>query len=110
MPYSRISGSLSSPNFDVVIDMGNPFLNRTVDGFLKIGTVSASRVAAEETYNCLRKGSVSSHMMKETVSLIISVNEMSWGNPGTIGFIFRSPNSIVYYFWVHLTNRSLVHS
>ncbi|KAK1256602.1 hypothetical protein QJS04_geneDACA025067 [Acorus gramineus] len=66
MPYSRFSGSLSSPKVDVVIDMGNPFLNRTVDGFLKIGTVSASRVAAEETYHCIKRGSVSKHKIQET--------------------------------------------
>ncbi|KAK1312454.1 hypothetical protein QJS10_CPA07g00200 [Acorus calamus] len=67
MPYSRFSGSLSSPRVDVVIDMGNPFLNRTVDGFLKIGTVSASRVAAEETYHCIKRGSVSKHKIQETL-------------------------------------------
>ncbi|KAK1265727.1 hypothetical protein QJS04_geneDACA011262 [Acorus gramineus] len=67
MPYSRFSGSLSSPKVDVVIDMGNPFLNRTVDGFLKIGTVSASRVAAEETYHCIKRGSVSKHKIQETL-------------------------------------------
>ncbi|KAK1299056.1 hypothetical protein QJS10_CPB14g01554 [Acorus calamus] len=67
MPYSRFSGSLSSPKVDVVIDMGNPFLNRTVDGFLKIGTVSASRVAAEETYHCIKRGSVSKHNIQETL-------------------------------------------
>jgi hypothetical protein len=39
MPVSSISGSVSSPQVDVVIDMGNPYLNLTVDGFLKIGTV-----------------------------------------------------------------------
>lgn len=39
MHSSRFSGSLSSPSLDVAIDMGNPFLNVTVDGFLKIGTV-----------------------------------------------------------------------
>ena len=39
MPHSRFSGSVSSPKVDVAIDMGNPFLNLTVDGFLKIGTV-----------------------------------------------------------------------
>ena len=42
MPHSRFSGSLRSPKIDVVIDMGNPFLNRTVDGFLKIGAVRSS--------------------------------------------------------------------
>jgi hypothetical protein len=41
MPRSGFYGSLSSPKVDVVIDMGNPFLNRTVDGFLKIGAVRA---------------------------------------------------------------------
>jgi len=39
MPHSRFSGSVSTPKVDVAIDMGNPFLNLTVDGFLKIGTV-----------------------------------------------------------------------
>lgn len=39
MPHSRFSGSLNSPKVDVAIDMGNPLLNLTVDGFLKIGTV-----------------------------------------------------------------------
>ncbi|XP_031484628.1 outer envelope pore protein 16, chloroplastic [Nymphaea colorata] len=48
------------PTVDVFIDMGHPLLNRTVDGFLKIGAVGAARVAAEESYHCIRKGSVSS--------------------------------------------------
>jgi hypothetical protein len=39
MPYRRFSGSVSSPTVDFAIDMGNPFLNHTVDGFLKIGVV-----------------------------------------------------------------------
>jgi hypothetical protein len=39
MPRSRFSGSLTTPKVDVAIDMGNPLLNLTVDGFLKIGTV-----------------------------------------------------------------------
>ncbi|KAJ8632598.1 hypothetical protein MRB53_025934 [Persea americana] len=34
--------------------MGNPFLNLSLDGFLKIGTVGALRVAAEESYHCMR--------------------------------------------------------
>ena len=53
MPRGGFSGSLRSPKIDVVIDMGNPFLNRTVDGFLKIG---ACKVAAEETFDCLHRG------------------------------------------------------
>ncbi|GMY39378.1 outer envelope pore protein 16, chloroplastic-like [Fagus crenata] len=56
MPRSRFSGSLSTPKVDVAIDMGNPLLNLTVDGFLKIGTVAATRVVAEDAYHVLRKG------------------------------------------------------
>lgn len=61
MPRSSFSGSLSSPKLDVVIDMGNPFLNLTVDGFLKIGIVAATRSVAEDTFHIIRKGSISSN-------------------------------------------------
>ncbi|XP_045804250.1 outer envelope pore protein 16, chloroplastic-like [Trifolium pratense] len=67
MPWSRISGSVSSPQVDVVIDMGNPFLNLTLDGFLKIGTVAASRALAEDAYHIVRKGSISSNDFEKTL-------------------------------------------
>ncbi|KAK9156659.1 hypothetical protein Scep_003233 [Stephania cephalantha] len=67
MPRSRFAGSLSSPKIDVVIDMGNPFLNHTVDGFLKIGAVAATKVAAEETYHCIRKGNVSKNNLEHSL-------------------------------------------
>ncbi|MFS7944766.1 hypothetical protein Hanom_Chr06g00516171 [Helianthus anomalus] len=35
-------GSLSSPKVEVLVDMGNPLLNHTLDGLLKIGTVCFS--------------------------------------------------------------------
>ena len=64
MPRSRFAGSLSTPRVDVAIDMGNPFLNLTVDGFLKIGTVAATRAAAEDAYHMAKKGSVSRHSVE----------------------------------------------
>ncbi|MQM13416.1 hypothetical protein Taro_046341 [Colocasia esculenta] len=70
MPRSRFSGSLSWPRFDVVIDMGNPSLNRTIDGFVMIGTVAAARVAAEEAYhriNHLRKGTFPGHTLHDSL-------------------------------------------
>ncbi|KAB1226008.1 Outer envelope pore protein 16, chloroplastic [Morella rubra] len=67
MPRSRFSGSLNSPKVDVAIDMGNPILNLTVDGFLKIGTVAATRAVAEDAYHCLKKGSISSHNFEHTL-------------------------------------------
>ncbi|CAL5388886.1 unnamed protein product [Camellia sinensis] len=54
MPRSRFAGSLMSPKVDLMIDMGNPFLNLTVDGFLKIGTVAVAKAAAEETYDIFK--------------------------------------------------------
>ncbi|CAH9114459.1 unnamed protein product [Cuscuta epithymum] len=69
MPRSRFAGSLTSPKVDVVIDMGNPFLNHTVDAFLKIGTVAAVKTAAEESYYMVERGRVSqdklSHSLKK---------------------------------------------
>ncbi|AQK95516.1 Outer envelope pore protein 16-1, chloroplastic [Zea mays] len=67
MPRSGISGTLRSPQIDVVIDTGNPFLNRTVDGFLKIGAVGACKVAAEETFDCLHRGDVSKRKVEHAL-------------------------------------------
>ncbi|KAJ0567034.1 hypothetical protein HanIR_Chr06g0280191 [Helianthus annuus] len=39
MPKTTFMGSLSSPKVEVLVDTGNPLLNHTLDGFLKIGTV-----------------------------------------------------------------------
>ncbi|KAL2508451.1 Outer envelope pore protein 16-1 [Forsythia ovata] len=58
MSRSILSGSYTSPKVDLIVDMGNPFLNLTVDGFLKIGTVAAARVAAEEAYYVVKRGAV----------------------------------------------------
>jgi len=67
MPQKRFSGSLTAPKVDVAIDMGNPFLNLTVDGFLKIGTVAATRAAAEDAYHVVKKGSISKHNFEHTL-------------------------------------------
>ncbi|KAF0925671.1 hypothetical protein E2562_017238 [Oryza meyeriana var. granulata] len=56
MAHSGFSGSLTSPKFDLAVNMGHPFLNRTVDGFLKIGAIGACKVAADETFNYLHRG------------------------------------------------------
>jgi len=67
MPHGRISANVHSPTVGVMIDMGNPLLNRTLDGFLKIGTVGASRVVVEETYGALSKGKVTKHDLEHTL-------------------------------------------
>uniref|UniRef100_A0A7N0V905 Uncharacterized protein n=1 Tax=Kalanchoe fedtschenkoi TaxID=63787 RepID=A0A7N0V905_KALFE len=67
MPRSRIAGVLSSPKVDVAIDMGNPFLNLTVDGFLKIGTVAATRSVAEDAYHVVKRGSLRSNDLEHSL-------------------------------------------
>ncbi|KAJ6837040.1 outer envelope pore protein 16, chloroplastic [Iris pallida] len=68
MPRSSLTGGLiGSPKVEVFVDMGHPFLNRTFDGFLKIGTVAATSVVAEETYHCVRKGSISKAKVEDAL-------------------------------------------
>ncbi|KAL8254724.1 hypothetical protein R6Q59_032945 [Mikania micrantha] len=67
MPKKSFLGSISSPKVEVFVDMGSPLLNHTVDGFLKIGTVSAAKVAAEETYHMVKRGSVSKHNLENSL-------------------------------------------
>ncbi|KAF5186225.1 Outer envelope pore protein 16-1 protein [Thalictrum thalictroides] len=70
---------LSSPKLDVVIDTGNPFLNLTVDGFLKIGSVAVAKVAVEETYHCLSKGSISQKNFEHTLKKMCKEG-VYWGS------------------------------
>ncbi|CAK7331546.1 unnamed protein product [Dovyalis caffra] len=67
MPSSRFAGSLTTPKLVVAIDMGNPFLNVTVDGFLKVGAVAATRSLAEDAYYAVKRGSVSTRNMEHTL-------------------------------------------
>ncbi|XP_058209777.1 outer envelope pore protein 16, chloroplastic [Rhododendron vialii] len=67
MPRAGFRGSLTGPKVDVIVDMGNPFLNLTVDGFLKIGTVGVAKAAAEETYDIAKKGSISQHQLEHSL-------------------------------------------
>ncbi|KAJ6315749.1 hypothetical protein OIU78_019089 [Salix suchowensis] len=56
MPGSSFAGSFSTPKLNVAIDTGNPLLNVTVDGFLKIGTVAAVKSLAEDAYYIIKGG------------------------------------------------------
>ncbi|KAI5322006.1 PREDICTED: outer [Prunus dulcis] len=67
MPRSSFSGMISGPKVDVIVDLGNPLLNHTFDGFLKIGTVAATRAAAEDAYKMVKKGSISTHDAEHTL-------------------------------------------
>ncbi|XP_014496583.1 outer envelope pore protein 16, chloroplastic [Vigna radiata var. radiata] len=64
MAWVRVSGP---PRVEVAIDMGHPFLNLTVDAFLRIGTIAATRVGAEDTYHIIQKRNISSHDFEKTL-------------------------------------------
>ncbi|XP_047318693.1 outer envelope pore protein 16, chloroplastic [Impatiens glandulifera] len=64
MPFSE---SFNSPRVNVLVDMGHPFLNRTLDGFIKIGSVAVTKVALEETFDMLKGGSISQNKAKNAL-------------------------------------------
>ncbi|QCE16194.1 hypothetical protein DEO72_LG11g3207 [Vigna unguiculata] len=64
MAWVRVSGP---PRVEVAVDMGNPFLNLTVDAFLRIGTIAATRAGAEDTYHIIQKRNISSHDFEKTL-------------------------------------------
>ncbi|KAG6792704.1 hypothetical protein POTOM_001857 [Populus tomentosa] len=65
MPSSSFGASLATPKLNVAIDTGNPFLNVTVDGFLKIGTVAAAKSLAEDAYYVIKGGAQSDSLLKK---------------------------------------------
>jgi hypothetical protein len=40
MPHGRFAASFDSPSVDVIVDLGNPVLNYTLDGFIKVGQLN----------------------------------------------------------------------
>ncbi|CAO2820091.1 unnamed protein product [Amaranthus hypochondriacus] len=52
---------------DVVIDTGSPLLDRTVDGFIKIGTVAATRAVAEDAYHIAKRGTISTKNVEQSL-------------------------------------------
>ncbi|KAI5076614.1 hypothetical protein GOP47_0008679 [Adiantum capillus-veneris] len=78
MPRARVSNHVHSPSVDVFIDMGHPFLNRTVDGFLKIGAVGAAHAASQEIFASLKKESVTKHDLQHTAKRM-GKEGVQWG-------------------------------
>ncbi|CAO2827131.1 unnamed protein product [Amaranthus hypochondriacus] len=65
MPRNRFA------KVDVIIDTGNPLLDRTIDGFLKISTVAATRAAAEDAYHIAKTGTISTRNFEESKNAMI---------------------------------------
>ncbi|KAG0581565.1 hypothetical protein KC19_4G261700 [Ceratodon purpureus] len=56
MTLTRLSVKASPNCTNFLVDTGNPLLNCTLDGVLKIGGVGAAHAATQETYSWMRKG------------------------------------------------------
>lgn len=55
MSGSRLSLKASPRPMDYLMDTGNPTLNCTLDGVLKIGGVGAAHAVTQEAYSMMRK-------------------------------------------------------
>lgn len=56
MSAPRLSVKASTNPMDYLMDTGNPTLNCTLDGVLKISGVGAAHAASQEAYSLMRKG------------------------------------------------------
>ncbi|XP_010510565.1 PREDICTED: outer envelope pore protein 16-1, chloroplastic-like [Camelina sativa] len=78
MPSSEFSGTVSTPKLSVAVDMGNPFLNLTVDAFLKIGAVGVTKSIAEDAYKAIDKGSLSKNTLENALKKLCAEG-VYWG-------------------------------
>nr|AAM60853.1 putative membrane channel protein [Arabidopsis thaliana] len=83
MPSSTFSGTVSTPKLSVAVDMGNPFLNLTVDAFLKIGAVGVTKSLAEDTYKAIEKGSLSKSTLEHALKKLCKEG-VYWGAAGGV--------------------------
>lgn len=78
MPHQRFYGRAESPTLDLVVDMGNPILNSTVNGFLKVAPVGATHAATQRAFRMIEKESVTKRDLKEMVKLA-GQEGLQWG-------------------------------
>jgi hypothetical protein len=67
MPHGRFAASFDSPSVDVIVDLGNPILNYTLDGFIKVGGVGVAHAVLQDTFAILKKESVTKHDLNKIV-------------------------------------------
>ncbi|XP_073385181.1 outer envelope pore protein 16, chloroplastic isoform X1 [Physcomitrium patens] len=67
MVRSRLSAAVEKPNLDVIVDLGHPLLNSSVDGFLKVGGVGVAHAAVQDTFRILRSDQVTKNDLEKLV-------------------------------------------
>jgi hypothetical protein len=67
MPQAHFDATVESPHVDVLVDLGNPFLNRVFDGFVKVGGVGLVHGASLESYKLLVKEETNEKSLEKLV-------------------------------------------
>lgn len=67
MVRSRFSASVESPKVDVIVDLGHPLLNYSVDGFLKVGGVGAAHAVVQDTFRILKSEALTKNDLEKLV-------------------------------------------
>lgn len=62
-----MSAAVEKPNLDVIVDLGHPLLNSSVDGFLKVGGVGVAHAAVQDTFRILRSDQVTKNDLEKLV-------------------------------------------
>lgn len=78
MSFTHFHARADSPTVDLVVDMGNPILNSTVNGFLKIAPVGATHAATQEAFKMFQKESVSKRDLEAMVKKAAH-DGLQWG-------------------------------
>ncbi|KAJ7296120.1 hypothetical protein O6H91_06G133500 [Diphasiastrum complanatum] len=68
MPEVRVNAHGNSPSVDVLVDTGNPLLNRVVDGFVKVGGVGVLHAASQECTKFLLKEETNKKSLEHMVN------------------------------------------
>ncbi|KAG0593386.1 hypothetical protein M758_1G318500 [Ceratodon purpureus] len=76
---SRLSVKASPHSMDFLMDTGNPTLNCTLDGVLKISGVGAAHAASQEAYSLIRKAVPSPRRDLEKIVMKAGKEGLQWG-------------------------------
>jgi hypothetical protein len=78
MVRSRLSASVEDPSLNVIVDLGHPLANTSVDGFLKVGAVGAAHAALQDTFRILKSEQVTKTDVEKLVKRT-GFEGLQWG-------------------------------
>lgn len=78
MAQASVSASIQAPSVDVMVDLGNPLLNRVVDGFIKVGGIGALHAAAQDSYRLTLQEETSQRSLEKTARRL-GKEALQWG-------------------------------